>query len=119
MTLLVLALMAQLQSDAPPAPLKVSVRVGEQKASPIPTALGVICDDRTIVEVLDLGDHLAFKGLAVGKTLCGLGRGKLPPQVIEITIEKTPVDAGIVDGGLRDGGPADGGLADGGGVEKK
>ena len=97
MTLLVLALMAQLKTpnqkpkSEPPAPppkvIQVSLAVGEQKPSPIPTAMGVNCDDRSIVEVLDLGDHLEFKGLAPGKTLCALGRGnKLPPNVVEITV---------------------------------
>ena len=93
MTLLVLAVMAQLnqkpQQKAEPqqaGPAKVTVKVGETEASPIAQAMGVNCDDRTVVEVLDLGDHLAFKGLAPGKTLCGLGRGKQPPLVVEITV---------------------------------
>ena len=107
MTLVLLALLAQLgPSNGSQALVKVSVKVGEQKASPIPIATGVNCDDRTIVEVLDLGDHLEFKGLAAGKTLCALGRGKLPPQVVEITVEKVQA-------------PSDGGLADAGVVEKK
>ena len=95
MTLLTLALLAQLQKppqpppqkpEKPPALIKVELKVGEQKASPIPTAIGVNCDDRSIVEVIDAGDHLEFKGLAGGTTLCALGRGKLPPQVVEITV---------------------------------
>jgi hypothetical protein len=95
MTLILLALLAQLQkpnaqprAEAPRDVQVVQVKVGEQKPSPTPTALGVNCDDRSIVEVLDLGDHLEFKGLAPGKTLCGLGRGKLPPQVVEITVTR-------------------------------
>ena len=77
MTLTALTVMAQLlTSQAPPAlpaVVPVTLKVGEQK-----------------VEVLDLGDHLEFKGLAVGKTLCALGRGKLPPRVVELTVEKVP-----------------------------
>jgi hypothetical protein len=98
MILLTLALAAQLgaspnktpkdeKPETPPKQMSVTVKVGEQVRSPAEfAAMGVNCDDRKIVEVLDLGDHLEFKGLAPGKTLCALGRGKLAPQVIEINV---------------------------------
>ena len=71
-----------------PGAIQVLLTVGEQKPSPVARATGVNCDDKSIAEVLDLGDRIELKGRVAGRTLCAFNQGRMPPKVVEITVRK-------------------------------
>ena len=85
-TLLALAALV-LSQGAPLKLLTLQLQVGEQRASPVISSVTTVCDDVTVVQVVDKGDHLELKGLKAGHTQCSFTRRpSMPAQLVDITV---------------------------------
>ncbi len=88
-TLTVLAALV-LNQGAPLKLLMLQLNVGESKVSPVISSVTTVCDDLSVVQVVDKGDHLELKGLKPGHTQCSFTRRpSQPAQLVDITVVET------------------------------
>jgi hypothetical protein len=79
-----------LNQGAPLKLLTLQLGVGESKPSPIVSSVTTVCDDLTVVQVVDKGDHLELRGLKAGHTQCSFThRPSQPAQLVDITVSGT------------------------------
>jgi hypothetical protein len=98
--LAVLALALAAPSVAQQAPVhsgtKVTLQVGQQKVLNVGLAMGLVCDDGTVVQAelraaSDTENELVLVGLKPGKTACRAGSANMSRSVlVYVTVTKAP-----------------------------
>lgn len=78
--------LAAAQAAPPSGEIPLELRVGEKTSlCPCPVS-GIVCDDATLVKVLDEPDGQSLQGVKAGTTLCGLRGPNGVRRVYRVTV---------------------------------